>query len=165
MFKDKFVIFDGAMGTSLQKYGLGAGELPELLNLSHPEIVEKIHKEYLQAGADVITANTFGANRLKLGEKASVERVITEAVKIAKNAGAKCVALDLGPTGQVLEPIGTLSFEQAYDLYKEQVEAGVKAGADLVLIETMSDLLEMKSAVLAAKENSSLPIIATMTFG
>ncbi len=165
MFKDGFLIFDGAMGTSLQKYGLSAGELPEMLNFSHPETVAKIHKEYLEAGADVVTCNTFGANRLKLGEKATVESVVTAAVKIAKDAGAKCVALDLGPTGQVLEPIGTLSFEEAYDLYKEQVAAGVKAGADMVIIETMSDLLETKAAVLAVKENSSLPLFVTMTFG
>ncbi|MBQ2897938.1 MAG: homocysteine S-methyltransferase family protein [Clostridia bacterium] len=165
MFRDNFVIFDGAMGTSLQKYGLAAGELPELLNFSHPEIVEKIHKEYLDAGAQIITANTFGANRLKLGEKATVESVISKAINIARNSGAKYVALDLGPTGQVLEPIGTLSFEEAYDLYKQQVIAGVSAGADLVLIETMSDLLETKAAVLAVKENCNLPLVCTMTFG
>ena len=165
MFEEKFIIFDGAMGTSLQKYGLAAGELPELLNFSHPDIVEKIHKEYLQAGADIITTNTFGANRLKLGNNATVEDVVTQAVKIAKKVGAKLVALDLGPTGQVLEPIGTLSFEEAYDLYKEQILAGAKAGADVVLIETMSDILETKAAILAAKENCTLPVIATMTFG
>jgi len=165
MLENKFLIFDGAMGTSLQKHGLKGGELPEKLNFSHPEIVEKIHMEYLEAGADVITANTFGANRLKLGKDLTVESVITCAIKLARNAGAKCVALDLGPTGQVLEPIGTLTFEEAYDLYKEQVLAGVKAGADLVIIETMSDLLEMKAAVLAVKENSAFPVFATMTFG
>ncbi len=165
MLNNGFLIFDGAMGTSLQKYGLAAGQLPELLNFSNPEMIEKIHREYVDAGADVVTTNTFGANRLKLSGKAEVEDVIAGAVKIAKKSGAKYVALDLGPTGQVLEPIGTLTFDEAYDLYKEQVKAGKKAGADLVIIETMSDLLEIKAAILAVKENSDLPLFATMTFG
>ena len=165
MLNNRFLIFDGAMGTSLQKYGLAAGELPELLNFSNPEMIEKIHREYVEAGADVVTTNTFGANRLKLSGKAEVEDVICEAVKIAKKSGAKYVALDLGPTGQVLEPIGTLTFDEAYELYAEQVIAGAKAGADIVIIETMSDLLEIKAAILAVKENSDLPIFATMTFG
>ena len=165
MLNKGFLIFDGAMGTSLQKYGLAAGELPELLNFSNPEMIEKIHKEYVEAGADVVTTNTFGANRLKLSGKAEVNDVILAAVKIAKKSGAKYVALDLGPTGQVLEPIGTLTFEEAYDLYAEQVLAGKKAGADLVIIETMSDLLEIKAAIFAVKENCNLPLFATMTFG
>lgn len=164
MLYNGFLIFDGAMGTSLQKYGLAAGELPELLNFSNPDMIEKIHREYVEAGADVVTTNTFGANRHKLSGKADVESVISEAVKIAKKSGAKYVALDLGPTGQVLEPIGTLTFEEAYDLYAEQVVAGKNAGADLVIIETMSDLLETKAAVLAVKENCDLPLFVTMTF-
>ena len=164
MLNKRFLIFDGAMGTSLQKYGLAAGELPELLNFSNPDMIEKIHREYVDAGADVVTTNTFGANRHKLSGKAEVEDVITEAVKIAKKSDSRYVALDLGPTGQVLEPIGTLTFEEAYELYKEQVVAGKNAGADLVIIETMSDLLETKAAVLAVKENCDLPLFVTMTF-
>lgn len=165
MFNNGFLIFDGAMGTSLQKYGLAAGELPELLNFSNPDMIEKIHRDYIEAGADVVTTNTFGANRHKLSGKAEVADVISAAVTIAKKSGAKYVALDLGPTGQVLEPIGTLTFEEAYDLYAEQVVAGKNAGADLVIIETMSDLLEIKAAILAVKENSDLPLVTTMTFG
>jgi len=165
MLNKGFLIFDGAMGTSLQKYGLLTGELPELLNFSNPGIVERIHKEYVSAGADVVTTNTFGANRHKLSGKAEVSEVINQAVKIAKKSGAKYVALDLGPTGQVMEPIGTLKFEEAYELYKEQVVAGYNAGADLVIIETMSDLSETKAAILAVKENCDLPLFVTMTFG
>ena len=162
--RDKFLIFDGAMGTMLQKYGLKAGELPELLNLTDPETVLKIHREYVAAGSDVITANTFGANRKKLGSAVSPETVISAGIKLAKKSGAKYVALDIGPIGALLKPLGTLSFEEAYDIFKQEVIAGVKAGADIILIETMSDLSEIKAAILAAKENSSLPVFATMTF-
>lgn len=161
-----FVIFDGAMGTMLQAYGLKAGELPESYNILHPEIIEKIHKGYLDAGADVITTNTFGANRLKL-EKYGYDaaEIVSAGVNIAlKAAQEKLVALDIGPIGQLMKPYGSLSFEDAYDLFKEQITIGSKTGADLILIETMSDIYEMKAAILAAKENSSLPVIATMTF-
>ncbi len=164
MFKDgRFRIIDGAMGSLLQSRGLKSGEKPELFILENPDILLEIHKEYAQY-CDIITTCTFGANRLKLGSSQKVNEVIDTAVKIAKKAGADSVALDIGPIGTMLEPVGTLSFEEAYDIFKEQVDAGVKAGADLVIIETVSDLLEMKAAVLAVKENSSLPVIATMTF-
>lgn len=165
-FSNKFLFFDGAMGTMLQKEGLKVGELPETLNITHPEIIIKIHKQYVDAGADIIITNTFGANELKYsGSNYSVDQVITAGVNIAREAAAgKLVALDIGPIGQIMEPTGTLSFEGAYELFKKQVVLGEKAGADLILIETMSDLYETKAAILAAKENSSLPIFCTMTF-
>ncbi len=164
MFKtDRFYITDGGMGTMLQKAGLKTGDLPELFNINNPEAVLNIHKKFVQAGAQIITANTFGANCLKLSE-AQVEQVIQKGIEIAKHSGADLVALDIGPTGALLEPIGSLSFEKAYDIFAQQIKIGKKSGADLVIIETMSDLLEIKAAVLAAKENSDLPIIATMTF-
>ena len=167
--KDKFLFFDGAMGTMLQKSGLKIGGLPEELNITSFETILNIHKEYLEAGADIITSNTFGANRLKLKESLySAEEVVNAAVKIAKLAAAefenKHVALDIGPTGALLYPLGTLSFDDAYTIFKEQVTAGVTAGADLILIETMTDLYELKAAILAAKENSSLPVLCTMSF-
>lgn len=159
---NNFLLFDGAMGTMLQKAGLKAGELPELLNLNAPETILNIHKEYLNAGADIITANTFGANRHKMKDSETVKKVIKSGIDIAKQSGAKYVALDIGPTGAMLKPIGTMDFDTAYDIFKEQVLAG--KDADIILIETMSDLLEMKAAVLAAKENSNLPVFATMTY-
>ncbi|GKT34247.1 homocysteine methyltransferase, partial [Aduncisulcus paluster] len=121
---------------------------------------------YSDSGADFITTNTFGANRFKLEDSGySVEEVITAGVKLAKaSAPDRHVALDLGPTGKLLKPMGEMTFDQAYDVFKEQVVAGAKAGADLVIIETMSDLLEAKVALLAAKENSDLPVFVTMTF-
>ena len=169
-FREKFgkeiLFFDGAMGTMLQKNGLKTGELPENMNLTHPEVLLKIHKEYLDAGCNVITTNTFGANSLKFN---NVEEIITSAVKLAKQSTEKYdrdtfVALDVGPIGRLLEPCGDLPFEQAYELFKEQVIAGEKAGADLVLIETMGDLYEIKAAVLAAKENTNLPVLVSMIF-
>ena len=162
--ENKFILFDGGMGTELQKRGLKTGELPELLNLERPEIVRAVHADYVAAGADVITANTFGANSRKLGSAQKVREVISAGIRLAREAGAKRVALDLGPTGAMLAPMGTLSFDEAYELYREQVLAGAEAGADLAVIETMSDLLEAKAALLAVKENSHLPVYVTMTF-
>ncbi|MGN1169403.1 MAG: homocysteine S-methyltransferase family protein, partial [Acutalibacteraceae bacterium] len=165
MFKtDRFYITDGGMGTALQKRGLKSGELPELLNLTDPETVIDIHRLYVKAGCDIVTANTFGANSLKLKSDEKTAEVIESGVALAKKSGAEYTALDIGPTGALLEPIGSMTFEQAYDIFAVQIKAGAKAGADLVIIETMSDLLEIKAAILAVKENSSLPIIATMTF-
>ncbi|MFA6942069.1 MAG: homocysteine S-methyltransferase family protein [Clostridiaceae bacterium] len=162
----KILIFDGAMGTMLQRYGIKSGELPESYNITHPEIIESIHKSYIDAGADIITTNTFGANSQKLkAYNYTLEQIITEGVKIArKAAGDKYVALDIGPIGQLMEPCGTLTFEKAYGLFAEQVKIGAASGADLILIETMSDLYEAKAAILAAKENCCLPVICTMTF-
>jgi len=167
---NQFLILDGGMGTMLQKAGLAGGELPELINLTHPETVTNIHLSYLEAGAQVVTANTFGANSYKLGDCGhSVEELVTAAISLAKQAVAQSgkearVALDIGPLGQLLAPLGTLSFEDAVSIFARTVKAGVAAGADLVLIETMSDLYEAKAAVLAAKENCSLPVWCTMTF-
>lgn len=157
-----YLFFDGAMGTMLQKSGLKIGELPELLNLTDPDTILNIHKEYINAGANVITANTFGANRHKMKDSETVNAVIKKGIEIAKSSGAELVALDIGPTGAILKPIGTMNFEEAYEIFKEQVVAG--KDADIILIETMSDLLETKAAVLAAKENSDLPVFVTMTY-
>lgn len=167
ILKERFLFFDGAMGTMLQKEGLAAGEIPELYNILHPHVIRSIHEKYIEAGSNVITTNTFGANELKLAEtKYSVEEIITKAVEIAKEAkGEKYIALDIGPIGEMLKPIGTLNFQRAYEIFKRQVLAGANAGCDFILIETISDLYEAKAAVLAAKENSNLPVLCTMTFG
>ncbi len=166
---EKFLFFDGAMGTMLQKSGLETGKLPEELNITKPEVIYSIHREYLNSGSDIITSNTFGANRFKLKNSShTVGEIITAAVKTAKKSTEgleeKYVALDIGPIGTLLSPLGTLSFEEAYDIFKEQIIAGVNAGADIILIETMTDIYELKSAILAAKENSALPVFATMSF-
>ena len=148
--------FDGGMGSMLN---LKAGELPEKLNISDPERVYAIHKAYAEAGADIITANTFGANRLKYD---NVEELVRAGVKNAKRTGKK-VALDLGPTGKLLKPMGDLDFEECIDIYAQVINAG-KEDSDLVLIETMGDTYEIKAAVLAAKENCDLPVFVSMIF-
>lgn len=167
------LFFDGGMGTILQEKGLAAGELPETWNISHGDTIRSLHRDYLDAGADIINTNTFGANRLKYkadGEY-SLKRVIESAVELAKQAREESgrrdafIALDIGPTGKLLKPMGDLAFEDAYQIFKEVVQIGTEAGADLILIETMSDTYEAKAAVLAAKENSALPVIVTMIFG
>ena len=170
----KIIISDGAMGTMMQRYGLGTGELPEALNFSNPGIVEKIHAEYFDAGSDMVSTNTFGANALKLeGCGHSASEVVAQAVAIARKAAKeheartgvrKYVALDVGPIGRLMEPAGKLTFEEAYDLFKEQITAGAEAGADVVLFETFVDIYEMKAAVLAAKENCTLPVFCSVTF-
>ena len=165
----KMLFFDGATGTQLQARGLKPGELTESWNFTHPEIVEAVHRGYLDAGADIVKTNTFGANPVKLaGSGLDTESTVSTAVAIAKKACAgrndKFVALDLGPTGKLLEPYGDLPFEEAIAAYGETVRAGVKAGADLILIETMSDTYEIKAAIIAARGNSELPICVTMTF-
>lgn len=190
--KEHYVFFDGGMGSLLQAKGLKAGELPETWNLLHPQALVDIHKSYLQAGANIITTNTFGANRLKYprGGMWKLEEILQAAVENGMRARKEFieerrllaaekerekgyaeqdlepyyVALDLGPTGKLLKPMGDLEFEQAVELYKEVIKIGCEAGADLILIETMSDTLEVKAAVLAAKETCSLPVFATMAF-
>lgn len=162
---EEFLVFDGAMGTQLQERGLAAGELPELLCLTHPEVVREVHEAYVAAGADVVTTNTFGANADKLGDAATVEEVFVAAVGCAREAGARYVAADIGPTGQLLAPMGTLPFDDAYELFARQVRAADAAGADLFVVETMADLAEAKAALLAVCENSDLPAFVTMTFG
>ena len=163
----RILFFDGGMGTLLQEQGLQAGELPETWNLKNPEPIIQIHKAYLAAGADIILANTFGATRFKYGE--DLEKIVTAGVANAKKAVAESgkkayVALDIGSTGKLLKPMGTLDFEEAVGVFAEIIRVGEKAGADLILIETMSDTYELKAAVLAAKENSTLPIMATVIF-
>lgn len=161
------LFFDGAMGTTLQALGLQPGELPELWNLTHREEICQIHRNYLKAGAHFLKANTFGANRFKLeGTGHSVHEVVSLGVQIAQEAAQEsgAVFLDLGPTGKLLRPLGELEFEDAVSVFQEMVQAGVDAGADAVLIETMSDIYETKAALLAVKETCSLPVFVTMTF-
>lgn len=167
LLKNKeFVLLDGAMGTMIQKSGVEYDSVPETLNITHPKLIESFHKSYVDAGSDVVYANTFGANAYKLKDSGyTVEEIIGAGVRNAKEAvsgtGA-LVALDLGPVGQLMEPAGAMTFEQAYDYYKQQIIAGSEA--DLIVFETMTDLFELKAAVLAAKENSDKPIVATMSF-
>lgn len=166
--KENVLIFDGAMGTMLQKLGLKISDLPEELNILEPEKIINIHRKYIEAGAKVITTNTFGANEIKLKQsKFSLESIIDKAIDNVKKAGKKeeiLIALDIGPIGQLLEPMGTLRFEEAYEIFKRQIVQGQKSGADIILIETMTDLYEAKAAILAAKENTNLPVFCTMTF-
>lgn len=157
------VLLDGALGTQIQLLDLPLGTLPETINIHRPDDLLKIHKAYVEAGSDVITANTFGASPYKLKATGlSVEEVVTSAIRIARASGPKYVAFDLGPVGKMMKPIGDLTFEEAYDAFKEQLK--YSDGADLVLIETMSDLNEARAAVLAVKETTSLPVIVSMTF-
>jgi len=166
--KENFLILDGAMGTVLQSRGLRPGGLPELLNLTDPDLLSSIYQEYIEAGSQVIYANTFGANGLKMAKtKHTVDEVISAAVSIAKKVAeptGTLVALDIGPLGELLEPMGSLTFERAYELFREIAVAGAKAGADLAVIETMTDLYEAKAALLAVKENTNLPVFVTMSF-
>jgi 5-methyltetrahydrofolate--homocysteine methyltransferase len=160
------LFFDGAMGTMLQDE-LAPGEPPVFLNVKNPESVLKVHKAYIKAGCNILKTNTFSANRLALsGSGFSVDQVVSAAVTLAKKAvedSGAFTALDIGPTGKLLAPFGDLDFEEAVDIFAEMVKAGVKAGADLILLETMNDTYEIKSAMLAAKENSDLPILVTFT--
>ena len=161
--RTQILFFDGAMGTMLQSRGLAPGQLPELYNLTHPDLVTDIHRDYVAAGADIITSNTFQAHELKLGAH-NVEDIVAAGIACAKASGARFVALDVGPLGQLMEPMGTVRFEQAYEVFRRQMVAGEAAGADLILIETISDLYEAKAALLAAKENTNLPVFCSMTF-
>ena len=165
------LIFDGAMGTQLQNAGLAAGDIPEELNIDRPELLKNIHMNYLKAGADFITTNTFGCNRIKMeGAKYEAKDMLLAAVENAKAARKEVgrekdayIVLDIGPIGQLLEPMGTLTFDEAYDIILEQIET-VKDQVDAVLFETMSDLYEVKAGILAVKEHTDLPVFVTMTF-
>ena len=161
---EEFLLFDGAMGTMLQRGVLSPGQLPDLLCLSNPQAVTDIHRAYVQAGSQVVTTNTFGANAGKLDGAATVAEVFAAAVRCAREAGAEYVAADIGPTGELLFPMGDLAFSEAYELFAEQARAAEAAGADLVIIETMADVLEMAAAVMAVKDACALPVFATMTF-
>lgn len=165
----EWLFFDGGTGSILQEKGLQPGELPETWNLLHPDRILDLHRGYLEAGADIYNTNTFGANRLKFPE--SLDEIVTAAVKLAKEARTQAgrdedayVALDIGPTGKLLAPMGDLSFDDAVDIFGEVVRIGAREGADLVLIETMNDSYEAKAAVLAAKENCNLPVFITCVF-
>ncbi len=159
------VILDGAMGTQLQLRGLQPGEVPELWNLSRPEDVRAVHEGYLEAGARLIYANTFGANRAKVSDEVPLAEVIRAGIGLAKEAAAKYgaqVALDVGPTGRLLRPAGDFEFEAAYEAFAEQIQLGVEAGADVIALETFADVYELKAALLAAKEHSNVPILASV---
>ncbi|MBR5288693.1 MAG: homocysteine S-methyltransferase family protein [Clostridia bacterium] len=168
MATKEITILDGAMGTMLQKSGLRLGQRPETLCISAPETVLSIHRAYVDAGAQMILSNTFCANAHKLdGTGFAVSEVVRAAVRTAKRAceGSECrVALDIGPIGELLEPLGTLSFDKAYALFREMIAAGCEAGADAIFFETFSDLNELRAGVLAAKESCDLPVFASMTF-
>lgn len=169
--KNNIVYLDGGMGTLLQKSGLQPGELPEHWNISHPEVIREIHKNYYDSGSNVVNTNTFGANTLKFSID-ELDEIICHAVKNANEARKtssgeqeKFIALDVGPTGKLLKPLGDLDFEDAVKIFAETIRLGVKYGVDLITIETMNDSYETKAAVLAAKENSDLPIIVTNAYG
>jgi len=171
----KLMILDGAMGTMMQDAGMPPGARPDVFGLEHPELLEKIHRQYIEAGSRVIYTNTFGSNARKLhGSGHTTQEVVSAAVATAQRAAEEWntahgedrvrIALDVGPTGEMMEPIGVFSFEDAYETYKEMALAGADAGADLIVFETMSDLYEVKAAVLAVKENTDLPVWVTMSF-
>ncbi len=166
--KNGRLILDGGMGTLLQAMGLAPGEAPEYWSLTHPDELTSIHQAYYEAGSDVVNTNTFGVNSLKYDDK-TVEEMVAASYRCADNArkavgGEKYIALDIGPTGRLLEPLGDLPFEEAVKAFSKIVQEGVKNGCDLIIIETMNDSYETKAAVLAAKENSDLPIIATNVY-
>ena len=169
----ELLFFDGGMGTLLQEGGLKPGELPETWNLSHPEIIREIHKRYMEAGSDIILTNTFGANALKFHDTScTLEEIVQAAVGHVREARKQAgiagrtiyTALDIGPTGKLLKPMGDLEFEKAYEAFAEVMRYGEEAGADLIHIETMSDTYELKAAVLAARENTGLPVFVTTIF-
>ncbi len=167
--EEKIWVLDGGMGTMLMKKGLNVNYAPELLNVEHPEVLIEIHKEYIEAGADIIETNTFGSNRIKLshyGLEDRVKELTAAGVKLAKEAseGRALVALSVGPTGVFAEPVGDYTFDQLVDVFREQIEAGAEAGADLILIETMSDTKEAKAAVVAAQEVCNLPVMVSLTY-
>lgn len=160
-----FIFLDGGLGTMIQAAGIETGHIPELLNITNPEAIINIHRQYVESGSDIFCANTFGANSYKLKNSGyTVDEVVSAGIANAKKAasGQALVALDIGPIGQLLEPSGTLTFEQAYEIHKETILAG--SDADVIIIETMTDLYEVKAALLAAKENSDKPVLVTMTY-
>ena len=168
--KDHIVILDGGMGTLLQERGLQPGEAPESWNITHPDDVTAIHQAYFDSGSNVVNTNTFGANILHFSE-GELEEIIRSAVDNAKKAAAssdspqeKFVALDIGPTGRLLKPMGDLDFEDAVNVFARTVNLGVKYGVDLIMIETMNDSYETKAALLAAKENSDLPVLVSNAY-
>ena len=167
LFDSEFVILDGGMGTMLQRAGLPAGCIPEVFTLEHPEILENIHRSYYDAGSRIAFANTFSCNSRKLSASGyTVQELVSASVAAARRGtgGRAKIALDVGPIGELMEPTGTLSFDEAYELFREVVVAGERAGVDIISFETFTDLAELRVGVLAAKENTSLPIFTTMSF-
>ncbi len=169
--KSNIIYLDGGMGTLLQARGLAVGELPERWNLTHPDIICDIHRQYYDSGSNIVSTNTFGANRLKysldeLDEivKSAVENA-RKAIKISNGTQEKWVALDIGPTGRLLAPYGDFDFEDAVSVFADTIRLGVKYGVDLIFIETMNDSYETKAALLAAKENSTLPVFVSNAYG
>ncbi len=176
LLSQRIMVIDGAMGTMLQEYGLSAGECPEMWNITHPDIVKKIHTFYLEAGADIILTNSFGANGLKLqklGHKDRLQEFNQQAVKIAREAidnyskvhpAPLFIAGSVGPTGEILEPYGPVKNEEVYVAYQEQIKALASSGVDLIVLETFYNLDEIKIALKVVKENTSLPVFASMSF-
>ena len=163
----RLLFLDGGFGTQLQARGLKPGEIPEDWNLSHPDAVQAVHADYFAAGSDIVCTNTFGANRAKYHGRQALADIISAAIANARAAGKGrgLVALDVGPTGRLLKPVGDFAFDAAYDVFAEEIACGARAGADLIAIETMGDVSELKAAVLAAKENCDLPVFATVALG
>ena len=169
--KMNIVYLDGGMGTLLQEQGLQPGEHPERWNITHPDVITKIHRDYFDAGSNVVCTNTFGANSLKFSDT-DLEKIIQSAIANANAARKgsvsskeKFIALDIGPTGKLLKPLGDLDFEDAVGVFAKTVRLGVKYGVDLIFIETMNDSYETKAALLAAKENSDLPVLVSNAYG
>jgi len=171
LLKKQIVVLDGGFGTFLQKEGLKPGEHTESWNLTHPDIVQSVHKKYFDAGSNIVCANTFGANSLNFSddELESIIKAALENARLAQKASVsvkeKFVALDIGPLGKLLKPFGDFDFEEAVSVFSKTVKLGVKFGADLIVIETMNDSYETKAALLAAKENSNLPVFVTNAYG
>ena len=165
LINKKRIYFDGGLGTMLQKRGLKPGDLPESWNISHPDIIEEIHRQYLMNGANIITTNTFGVDSLK---HSNYEELIKSAVDCAKKATAdfddSFIAFDIGPLGRFLEPIGDLPFEETVEIFAKNIRVAKECGVDLIIIETMTDSYETKAAVIAAKENCDLPIFVTNVY-
>ena len=168
--KDNIIYLDGGMGTLLQNKGLNPGECPENWNVTHSDVIIDIHKAYYDAGSNVVCTNTFGANSIKFNEN-ELEKIIKAAIQNAKkaqeltlNKGQKFIALDIGPSGKLLKPLGDLDFEDAVSVFSKTVKLGKKYGADLVMIETMNDSYETKAALLAVKENCDLPVIVSNAY-
>ena len=169
--KENIVTLDGGMGTLLQKAGLKPGERPETWNITHPDIIKKIHCDYFNAGSNIVNTNTFGANSLHFSHeeleqivKAAID-IAREASKVSKGQNNKYIALDIGPTGKMLKPYGDFDFEDAVSVFAQTIKLGVKYGVDLIMIETMNDSYETKAALLAAKENSNLPVFVSNAYG
>ncbi|MBQ5929777.1 MAG: homocysteine S-methyltransferase family protein, partial [Clostridia bacterium] len=165
--QQNILLLDGGTGTLLQRAGLPLGELPERWNITHANVLQEIHRDYFDAGSHIVCANTFGANTLKFSVT-ELEEIIKTGIQNARIAAAsskgkqeKFVALDIGPLGKLLKPYGDLDFEDAVAIFAQTVRFGVKYGADLLFIETMNDSLECKAALLAAKENSALPVFVS----